>query len=107
MSKYAVVLTGSKQYRVEPNSLIEVEKIELPQERREVILDKVLLVRDGEKVQVGTPWVEGAQVVCLHEGDFRSKKVISFKFKRRKATKRKVGHRQSLTRLRVKEIVTS
>ena len=104
---YAIIETGSKQYLVEPASIIEVEKLDLLANQKEVALDKVLLVCEGEKLQVGTPWVEGAKVICDYEGDFRAPKVISFKFRRRKNSRKIKGHRQDLTRLRVKEIKLS
>ena len=104
MSLYAIVESGAKQYRVEPQSVIEVEKISLPENEREVALERVLLVGEGDKVHVGTPTLEGARVVCDYLGDFRAPKVISLKFRRRKASRRKHGHRQTYSRLRVKEI---
>ena len=104
MSQYAVVETGSKQYRVELKSLIEVELLNVPEGQKEVSLDKVLLIRNGDQIQVGTPHVAGAKVICDYLGDFRDKKVISFRFRRRKNSRRKHGHRQDLSRLMVKEI---
>ena len=104
MPTYAIIETGSKQYVVEPNAIIEIEKLSLPENEKEVVLDKVLLVSEGEKCHIGTPWVAGAKVLCESLGNFRAPKVISFKFRRRKASRRKKGHRQDLLRLRVKEI---
>ncbi len=101
---YAIIETGSKQYRVEPNAVIEVEKIAVPEKRKTVSLDKVLLVHDGTKAHVGTPVLKGASVVCDYLGETRGPKVISFKFRRRKASKASRGHRQNLTRLLVKDI---
>ncbi|MCB9800290.1 MAG: 50S ribosomal protein L21 [Candidatus Omnitrophica bacterium] len=102
--QYAVIESGSKQYRVEPNTLIRVEKIECLEDQKEIILDNVLFVRDGEKIQVGTPKVEGAQVICDLLGNIRGKKVISYRYRRRKDSMKKKGHRQSYTQLRVREI---
>ncbi len=104
MSTYAIVESGSKQYLVEPNAVIEVEKFALSEKGKDVLLDKVLFFKDEEKCQVGTPWISGAHVLCESLGDFRGPKVISFKFRRWKASRRKKGHRQELLRLRVKEI---
>ena len=105
MSKiYAIVETGSKQYRVEPKTFLEVERFEVPEGRKECSLDKVLLVHDGEKIQVGNPHVKGAKVVCDYLGETRGKKVINFRFRRRKNSRRKRGHRQDLIKLIVKEI---
>ena len=106
MSQYAIIETGSKQYRVEPKSLIEVELLDLPEGQKEVTLDRVLLVRNGEQIQVGNPTVAGAKVICDFLEEFRGPKVISFRFRRRKNSRRIRGHRQDMIRLRVKEIRT-
>ncbi len=105
MSIYAIVETGSKQYRVEPKSILEVELLELPENPKQVTLERVLFVSDGKHVTVGTPVVAGAKVVCDFIGEFRAPKVISFKYRRRKASRRKKGHRQDMIRLQVKEII--
>lgn len=104
MSNYAIIETGSKQYRVEPKSVIEVELLDIPEGEKQVTLDKVLLVRKGDDLQIGTPHVKGASVICDCVGEFRGKKVISFKFRRRKNSRRRHGHRQDLLKLMVKEI---
>lgn len=98
---YAVVATGGKQYRVSPGDRIEVEKLagEIGQA---IALDHVLMVGgEGQAVAIGTPrlddvWVE-AQIVAQKRG----KKIIVFKHKRRKGYRRKQGHRQSLTALKI------
>ena len=107
MPSYAIIETGSKQYRVEPNGMLEIEKFEIPEEPKEISLDKVLFLRDGENVRVGSPFIPGARVVCDYLGLFRAPKVISLKYRRRKASRKKHGHRQELMRLRVREIVVS
>ncbi len=104
MSRYAIVETGSKQYRVEPKDVIEVERLTVPEGQKEIALEKVLFAQDGDKVHVGTPLLKGAKVVCELLANFRGSKVISFKYRRRKASRRKRGHRQELSRLLVKEI---
>ena len=107
MSTYAIVETGSKQYRVEENSILDVEKLDLPEKKKDVTLEKVLLIRDGKGVQVGTPVLKGAKVVCENLGAFRGPKLIHFRYRRRKASKKKIGHRQELIKLRVKKIQSS
>ncbi len=100
---YAVVRTGGKQYRVSPGDLIEVESIEA-EPGSTIELAEVLLTSSGGSVQVGTPLVSGAKVtatVVLHD---REKKILVFKMKRRKNERRKHGHRQNVTTLRVLEI---
>ncbi|MFA6600450.1 MAG: 50S ribosomal protein L21 [Candidatus Omnitrophota bacterium] len=104
MSKFAIIETGAKQYRVESGTLLEVELLEAAEGQKEVTLDQVLLVKDGDKLSIGTPSVPGAKVVCEVLGEFRAPKVINFKYRRRKKSSRKVGHRQDLLRLRVKEV---
>ena len=103
MSKYAIIQTGAKQYRVETDTVFDVEKLEV-EPKNSVNLDKVLLVSDGKTVQVGDPMIKGAKVICDVVDQVKAKKVINFKFRRRKDSERKVGHRQPLTRLKVKEI---
>ena len=106
MGRYAVVLVGTHQYQVEENSVFEVEKLGQTKEAKELKLDQVLLVRENGKVKVGQPYVPKASVICEILGEIKLPKVISFKFKRRKVYKKKIGHRQTVTRLRVKSILT-
>ena len=103
MSTYAIIESGSKQYWVEANQTIQVEKLGEIKDKK-VELERVLFYSDENGVKVGTPVISGAKVVCEYLGEVKSKKVISFKFKRRKDYKRKVGHRQTYAELLVKEI---
>ena len=100
---YAVIETGGKQYKVAKNDIILVEKL-TAKNGSEVKLNKVLLAKDGNSVQVGSPHVKGAHVTCEVLGLVREGKVIAFKYKKRKSEKKKIGHRQNLTKLKVKEI---
>lgn len=104
MSEYAIVETGSKQYRVEPKTILDVELIELPEGKKEVTLDKVLFVHTGKTIQVGTPTVKGAKIICEYLGPVRGKKTFSVYFRRRKSSRRRIGHRQDYMRLLVKKI---
>ena len=104
---YAVVETGGKQYKVAKNDIILVEKLKLPKTGGEVKLAHVLMAKDGSSVHVGNPYLKGAHVVCESLGQVRGDKVIAFKYKKRKSEKKKIGHRQSLTKLKVKEIEIS
>ena len=101
---YAIILTGGKQLTVKPGEVVEVEK--LPQAVGEaVVFDEVLAVgEEGGKLNVGTPRVEGATVSGKVLDQFRAKKVIAFKMKRRKGYRRTKGHRQNLTRVEIGEI---
>jgi len=96
---YAVIKTGGKQYRVSEGDRIRVEK--LPGAvGAEVELGEVLMV-GGEKVSVGRPLVDGARVIAEIVAQDRAKKIIVFKMKRRKNYRRKRGHRQPFTELRI------
>ncbi len=97
---YAVIKTGGKQYRVEQNDVVTVER--LPGDRGESItFEEVLLVGDEADTKIGTPMLAGASVNGTIVEQGRHRKVIVFKFKRRKNYKRKKGHRQYYTRVRI------
>jgi large subunit ribosomal protein L21 len=96
---YAVIRTGGKQYRVAEGDTIRVEKI-AGDVGAEVKLDDVLML-GGEKVAVGTPHVDGASVTATILAQDLAKKVIVFKMKRRKNYRRKRGHRQPYTELKI------
>lgn len=100
---YAVVSSGGKQYRVEAGTELIVERV--PGDAGAAItFDRVLLVGDGEAVTVGTPTVQGASVSGTVLGEALGPKLIVFKFKQKATYRRKNGHRQHLTRVRIDEI---
>lgn len=103
MSTYAIIESGSKQYWVEANQKIQVETLGEIKDKK-VELERVLFYSDENGSQIGTPVISGAKVICEYLGEVKSKKVINFKFKRRKDYKRKVGHRQTYAELLIKEI---
>lgn len=97
---YAVVKTGGKQYRVAEGDILKVEKLEgMPGDKIE--LNDVLLVNTGSDVKVGQPVVEGAKVAAEIVDQNRARKVMVFKYKRRKRYRRKRGHRQLYTALKI------
>lgn len=96
---FAVIQTGGKQYRVAEGDRLRVEKL-AGDVGSKVTFDKVLLV-GGESVKVGTPLVSGAKVSAEIVAQARDKKVIVFKFRRRKNYRRKQGHRQPFTELKI------
>ena len=101
---YAILETGGKQYKVRPGDTIQVEK--LAGELGDTVeLGRVLMVGDEETVSVGSPAVEGASVMAEVVGQGRGPKIIVFKYKSKVRYRRKTGHRQSLTRLRIGDIV--
>jgi len=101
---YAVIEVGAKQYRVEKDDILEVDR-QIAPEGKELTLDKVLLVSKDKKVEVGQPYLKEAKVKVLVLGHLKGEKIVSFKYRRRKASHWHKGHRQLLTRLKIKEIV--
>ena len=105
---YAVIETGGKQYRVHAGDVIDVEKLE-PADAEPgdaVEFDRVLLIGGDSGVQVGQPLVDGAKVEAVRVGAVRGEKITVFKMKRRKGYRRRRGHRQDLTRVRIEKIVS-
>ncbi|MFQ5442550.1 MAG: 50S ribosomal protein L21 [Thermodesulfobacteriota bacterium] len=100
---YAVIKTGGKQYRVCEGDLLRVEKL-AGEVGSAVEIGDVLAVGEGEDIKVGTPTLEGAVVTADIVEQERAKKVVVFKMKRRKGYKRKQGHRQSYTGIKIREI---
>jgi large subunit ribosomal protein L21 len=101
---YAVIKTGGKQYRVSPGDTLEVEL--LPYDiGQQIELDQVLLVANGPGAKIGQPLVEGAKVRATVTRQAKGRKVIVFKYRRGNRYRRKKGHRQHYTRLRIEEIV--
>ncbi|HUU00637.1 MAG TPA: 50S ribosomal protein L21 [Myxococcota bacterium] len=103
---YAVVRTGGKQYRVSKGDKLKIEKIP-GQAGEDVNFDDILMIGGGEDVKVGTPRIDGATVSARILEQDRSKKIIVFKFKRRKGYKRTQGHRQFYTRVEITGIQPS
>lgn len=99
----AIIQTGGKQLRITPGDIVEVEKLDAA-EGDVVTLDQVIYAKDGDTIVVGKPVVENAAVKAKVLAQGRGKKVIVFKLKRRKNYRRKNGHRQSFTRLKIEEI---
>ena len=101
---YAVIKTGGKQYRVSVGDVLAFEKIE-GQSGDTVSFDNVLMVADDADVKVGTPIVDGAKVNAKIVAQTKGPKITIFKMKRRKGYRKKTGHRQKLTSLKITEIV--
>jgi large subunit ribosomal protein L21 len=100
---YAVLETGSKQYRVSAGDTLEVEL--LPVEAGQAVtFDRVLLVNNDGKLAVGSPTVAGATVVADVVKHTRGEKKLTYKMKRRKGYRKTIGHRQELTVVKIKEI---
>ncbi len=101
---YAIIKSGSRQYQVQPESVIEVNRLQA--EAGGIFeTDQVLLVEDDKRaVSIGAPFIEGAKVKGTILDHFRGRKVIVFKQRRRQGYRRKRGHRQELTRIRIDSI---
>ena len=97
---YAVVSTGGKQYRVAEGDLCRVEKLDA-EEGAAVEIDKVLMIADGDKINIGTPFVEGGKVTATVKAHGRAKKVEIMKFRRRKHHQKRTGHRQHYTEIEI------
>jgi large subunit ribosomal protein L21 len=100
---FAVIKTGGKQYKVAKDDVIEVEKIDL-EAGKAVEFGEVLMLSDGGKVEVGAPFLAGAKVSAEVVKQTRGDKIIVFKKKRRKNYRRKKGHRQDLTLVKITAI---
>jgi large subunit ribosomal protein L21 len=101
---YAIVEVGGKQYKVSEGDIIDVEKQDV-EAGKVLALKNVLLAAKDEDIKVGQPYVSGAVVNALVSKQIKADKVVSFKYRRRKSSHWKKGHRQQLTRLKIKEII--
>ena len=100
---YAIIETGGKQYTVKPGDVLDLERLQ-PGEAETIEFDKVLAISDDNGIHFGAPHLAGATVSGELVEQFRGKKVIVFKMKHRKGYRRKHGHRQRLSRVRILEI---
>jgi large subunit ribosomal protein L21 len=99
---FAVIKTGGRQYRVAEGDTIDVDLLDV-EAGKQVVLSDVLMHADGDKITHGAP-IEGAKVTAEIVAQRKDKKVIAYKFKRRKGYHRTVGHRRKLSRLKIKSI---
>ncbi len=100
---YAVIKTGGKQYKVAAGDKLKVEKL-VGDVGSKVVIDKVLLIADGENTTIGAPLVAGAKVNATVVSHGRADKVMIFKFRRRKHYRKTQGHRQSFTEIQIDTI---
>jgi large subunit ribosomal protein L21 len=100
---YAVITSGSKQYRVEEGQTLKLEK--MPAEIGSMIsFDQVLMIGNGDDVKVGQPYVAGSKVTASVLSQGRHKKIVIMKFKRRKHHQKQMGHRQYFTEVKIEKI---
>lgn len=97
---YAVIESGNKQYKVEKGNVIDIELIEAKPES-EIKLEKVLLFSDGDKIEIGQPYLKSAHVSAKVVGDYKDDKVTTFKYKHKTNYHRTIGHRQNYTRIEI------
>ncbi|WP_129045108.1 50S ribosomal protein L21 [Companilactobacillus metriopterae] len=100
---YAIIKTGGKQYKVAENDAIYIEKLDV-EEGKAVTFDEVILVSDGNSVKVGDPFVKGASVSGKVEKQGKNKKIVTYKYKPKKHSHTKTGHRQPYTKVVIDSI---
>lgn len=100
---YAVVQTGGKQYQVAEGDMLHVEKLDAKAGDK-VVFQNILLVKDGEKAEIGQPYVQGAEVEAQVVDQAKDKKILVFTFKRRKGYHKQQGHRQPFTVVKITRI---
>jgi len=103
---YAIIEDGGKQFKVSEGDVLRIDLL-APEAAKETLeFDRILLVADGEKIKIGTPFVDGAKVIAqLDRRLVKGEKVRVFKYKRRKGSRRRAGHRQKYTQVRITKIV--
>ena len=97
---YAIIETGGKQYKVEANDVVFIEKLDVESDS-EVVFDKVIAVAGDDGIKVGTPYVEGATVTAKAVKNGKAKKITVMSYKAKKNEKRKLGHRQPYTKVEI------
>ena len=107
---YAVVEQGGNQYKVAQGDVLNIDLMDVADDAKGVELDKVLMISDGKDITVGTPYVDGAKVVCKFDGSaddavVKGEKLYPMHFRRRKSSQKRIGHRQKYLRVTVESIV--
>jgi large subunit ribosomal protein L21 len=100
---YAIIATGGKQYKVTEGEALKIEKLKT-EVGGQVEFDQVLMLVDGEKVEIGTPYLEGVKIIGEVEEQGRGEKINIIKFRRRKHHMKRQGHRQDFTKVKVKTV---
>ena len=106
---YAVIEQGGKQYKVAQGDCLDIELTDVADDAKTIELDKVLFVSDGEKIKIGTPFLEGAKVIASFKATaadavVKGKKLYPMYFRRRKNSKKRIGHRQKYLQVVVDKI---
>lgn len=108
---YAVIEQGSKQYKVSKGDCINIELTEVAPDAQTIELNKVLFVNDGKDIKIGTPYLDGAKVIAsfstkAQDAVVKGKKLYPIYFRRRKASKTRIGHRQKYLQVTIDDIKT-
>lgn len=102
---YAIIEDSGQQFKVSSGDVIQVDRRELAEDAKELTFDKVLLISDGEQVDVGTPLVDGAKVVAeIVDAVSKGEKIDVIKYKKRKGYRRRAGHRQKYVEVKIGQI---
>jgi len=106
---YAVIEQGGKQYKIADGDSLNIDLTDIPPDAKKIELDRVLFVSGGEKVKIGTPYLKGAKVVgsfetTAKEAVIKGKKLHPMHFRRRKNSKRRIGHRQKYLQITIDKI---
>lgn len=102
---YAIIRDRGMQYRVEPGQVVLLDRIAGAEPGNQIEIGEVLLVGDGDAVRVGSPVVEGAKVRAEVLGEVKGEKIIVFRYRNKKRYRRRTGHRQRYTQVKISEIV--
>lgn len=103
---YAIIETGGKQYKVKKGDVIDIELLN-DTEKKQFAFDQVLFINDGATVKIGQPRVTAYKVIGEIIDQVKGPKVVAYKYKQRKNYRRKVGHRQSYSRVKIVDITSS
>ena len=102
-TKFAVIKTGGKQYKVSEGEVLTVERLDI-EEGKDLDITEVLLIADGDKIEVGKPTIKDAKVKAKVVSQEKADKVVVFKYKPKKNYRKKTGHRQKLTKVQIEKI---
>lgn len=104
--EFAVILTGGKQYVVSVGDVVDVERLSSEYKEGDVVeFDKVLLVDNGKDATIGMPYIDGAKVKAVYQGEKKGKKLSIVRFKAKSNRDRKIGHRQKYDRVKIESLV--
>ncbi len=102
-NKFAVIKTGGKQYKVSEGEVLTVEKLDI-EEGKDLDITEVLLIADGDKIEVGKPTIKDAKVKAKVVSQEKADKIVVFKYKPKKNYRKKTGHRQKITKIQIEKI---